>query len=388
MTTNRIDTVSARERLKLRREPYWQRISKGNFLGFRRMTADGGTWIARVDQDTGRSDFRPLGDFSDLPAHQRFDAARKAAEEWFAHIGRGGSAERVTVRGACERYVTHVRETRTQAAADDAAARFENYVLSHERLADTELAKLTPLHLEKWRTALRDEPTRSGPRRGELRSASTLNRDMTCLRAALNLAYRDGLVTSDFAWRSRLLPLKNADRKRDLYLERAQRRRFIAKAAPDIAQFLRGLALLPLRPGALAALTVGSFDKRRSLLTIGRDKAGGERRIKLPTATAAFFAEAAANKLPGAPLLARADGAAWNKDAWKWPVKAAAQAAGLPPETTAYSLRHSTITDLVTDGLDLLTVAQVSGTSVRMIEQHYGHLRRDVAAAALARLAL
>ena len=44
--------------------------------------------------------------------------------------------------------------------------------------------------------------------------------------------------------------------------------------------------------------------------------------------------------------------------------------------------------DLANGGLDLLTVAQISGTSVRMVEQHYGHLRSDVAATALERLAL
>jgi hypothetical protein len=42
----------------------------------------------------------------------------------------------------------------------------------------------------------------------------------------------------------------------------------------------------------------------------------------------------------------------------------------------------------VTSGLDLLTVAQVSGTSVAMIEAHYGHLRQEHAANALAKLAL
>jgi site-specific recombinase XerD len=87
-------------------------------------------------------------------------------------------------------------------------------------------------------------------------------------------------------------------------------------------------------------------------------------------------------------LLARADGKAWNKDAWKWPVKSAVEAAQLPEATTAYTLRHSVISDLVHDGLDLLTVAQISGTSVAMIERHYGHLRSEVAAGALARLAL
>jgi len=44
--------------------------------------------------------------------------------------------------------------------------------------------------------------------------------------------------------------------------------------------------------------------------------------------------------------------------------------------------------NLVTGGLDLLTVAQLSGTSVAMIEPHFGHLRADYAAAALATLVL
>ena len=39
-------------------------------------------------------------------------------------------------------------------------------------------------------------------------------------------------------------------------------------------------------------------------------------------------------------------------------------------------------------GLDMLTSAQLSGTSVAMIERHYGHLRADHAALALASLAL
>jgi integrase len=261
-----------------------------------------------------------------------------------------------------------LRATKTARAADDAKARLDNHVLNHKRLAGTELSKLAPAHLETWRTALKEAPTRGGNRRGERRSDSTLNRDMTCLRAALNRAYIDGLVTSDFAWRSKLLPLKNADRRRELYLDRDQRRSFLEKAAPDLAAFLRGLCLLPLRPGALAALTAGDYDSRLKVLKV--------------------FTKAAKDKLPGAPLLSRVDGKAWNKDSWKWPVKAAAEAAKLPAGATAYTLRHSVISDLVHGGLDLLTVAQLSGTSVAMIEKHYGHLRSDIAAAALAKLAL
>jgi len=388
----RIDTVASRDKLKPRREPYWHRLLRGCYLGYRKMTADGaGVWIARArDEETGptKQRYESLGDFGALPDHQRFDAASKAAQLWFEHLGRGGTAGGATVAQACARYVKHLRTHKTDRAANDAEARFKNYVLNNRRLASTELTKLTPLQLDAWRKALKELPTRSGGRRGELRSESTLNRDMTCFRAALNLAFLDGLVTSDFAWRSKLRPIKNADRRRELYLDRGQRLKFIEKAPSDLAAFLRGLCQLPLRPGALAKLTVGDFDKRLKVLKVGQDKAGKDRRIKLPDVTATFFEEATKDKLPSAPLLARADGKAWNKDAWKGPVKDAVLVAKLPAGTTAYTLRHSVISDLVHDGLDLLTVAQISGTSVAMIERHYGHLRSEVAASALAKLAL
>src|SRR5690606_34424065 len=147
----------------------------------------------------------------------------------------------------------------------------------------------------------------------------------------------------------------------------------------------RGLSTLPLRPGALAALKVSDFDKRLKTLRIGKDKTGGDRRLVLPASSAKLMADQAGKRPADAPLLARADGAMWNKDSWKDPVKEAVTAAGLPAEATAYTLRHSVITDLVIEGLDLLTIAQISGTSVVMIEKHYGHLRQSVATDALAK---
>ena len=63
-------------------------------------------------------------------------------------------------------------------------------------------------------------------------------------------------------------------------------------------------------------------------------------------------------------------------------------AAQLPEGVTAYTLRHSVITDLIRDRLPAFTVAQISGTSVAMIERHYGHLVRDDPEYALAQLEL
>lgn len=77
------------------------------------------------------------------------------------------------------------------------------------------------------------------------------------------------------------------------------------------------------------------------------------------------------------------EGKPWNKDSWKHPLKAAALAAGLSKLTTMYALRHSTITDLAQSGVDLTTVGQLAGTSILMIQKHYGHLTASQGATAL-----
>lgn len=385
-----ITTVAARDRLKAQHEPHWLKVSTGSYIGFRKMTATStGTWIARHrDDETGKTTKRSLGAFEALPPSQRFDAARKAAQDWFDHLAKGGTPTGATIKDVCDRYVKHLRKTKGEKAASDTERRFKVYVLDDAAFAATDVSRLTPLQVERWLDRLRERKTKSGGNRGEKRTASSLNRDVTPFRAALNLAHDDALVTSDFAWRVKLRPLKDADRRRELYLDRKQRSKLIENAPADLAQLLRALSMVPVRPGALAALKVADFDKRLGVLRIPDDKAGAGRGIKLPKATAAFFAAATKNKTPAAPLLARADGAAWNKDSWKWPVKEAVKAAKLPPETTLYTLRHSVLTDLVHAGADLLTVAQVAGTSVRMIEKHYGHMRGNVVADALAGLAL
>ena len=68
-------------------------------------------------------------------------------------------------------------------------------------------------------------------------------------------------------------------------------------------------------------------------------------------------------------------------------MKTAAKLAGLPEATVAYTLRHSVVTDLVKGGLDLFHVAKLAGTSIAMIERHYGQQQNEHARKALERLA-
>jgi len=393
-----IQTVRQRTALAPRREPYWHAIDKGQHVGFRR-TEDGGHWIARsYDSATRARQYRALGDLTGYPDAERFTVAKRLASEFFDHLGKGGRRESLTVADAWRRYVEHQRKTKGATAAADVEGRLKRHI-DGDPIAGVLLEKLTSRHLKEWRERIASQPamqpkrgpncrTKTPPKPPEPRSAGSVNRDMVPMRAALNLALSDGFVTSDHAWRKALKPTANADGRRTLYLDRDQRRALIEHLPEDAAAFVRGLCLLPLRPGALASLTVGDFHAKQGTLRIGTDKAGAGRYVLLPDATAALFRESVKGKLPTAPLLSRWNGSAWDKDAWKGPIKAAVAAAELPAETTAYTMRHSVITDLVTDGLDLFTVAALAATSIAMIEKYYGHLQQERAREALAGLVL
>ena len=394
-----IQTVRQRARLAPRREPYWHALGTGQHVGYRR-TDDGGHWIARnYDAATRSRQYRALGDFAHLPDSERFTAAVKLAREFFEHVGKGGRRESLTVAQAWGRYEKHQREDKGEAAAADIKARYRRHV-EGDPIAAITLDRLAPRHVEDWRKRLMKRPAmqaKRGPRcrvktpqsapRGK--TPATLNRDMVPMRAALYLALRDGFVTSDHAWREKLKPARNAEGRRALYLTREQRRALLAAVEDDhLRAFLAVLAVLPLRPGALAAATVADLDARARVLTVRHDKAGAGRIIPLPVEVAASMRAAAAGKLPGAPLLGRWDGKPLDKGTWGPMIRRARERAELPSATVVYSLRHAAITDLVTSGLDLFTVAKLAGTSVAMIEKHYGHLRQEHARDALAGLAL
>lgn len=382
-----LSKVGERSKLKAKREPHWQRLRARCYLGFRPSKRGGkGTWIARVyDEDTQSYRLKSLGDFGTLPGNEMFSAAKREAEALAEIVESGGEIRSKvdTVGDACRTYA----EGRTEASQ-----RFRRYVYD-DPIAKVKLAKLRRRHVKDWRERLENQPAlvsrrKKGAAVTRKRAASTVNRDVAVFRAALATVLAPGAPNTEAAWQEALRATPNANGQRTLYLDLNQRRKLLQNCALDAEPFFRALCLLPLRPGALAALSAGDFDKRTSELTIGKDKNGKPRRIQLPAGAAKLLAEQGKNKLPTAPLFMRSNGKPWDRNSWKLPIAAAVKAAGLPDGATAYTLRHSTITDLVRAGLPLLTIAQISGTSAEMIERHYGHLASDAAVRALGTLAV
>ncbi|UAB77922.1 tyrosine-type recombinase/integrase [Erythrobacter sp. SCSIO 43205] len=386
-----LSRIGEREKLKPRsdKEPHWHRLQAGWYIGYRPSIKGGkGTWFARAyDEDARKYRRKKLGSYGTLSGNSLFATAKRDAEAFAEVVEAGGlRIEKLeTVKDACLAYLQ-------EKPGPIAEGIFRRHVFD-DPISKVKLDKVRKRHLLAWRKRLENAPARisrnkSGEQRYKTRAASTVNRDMVPLRAALWRVISPGAPNTDAAWQEALKPIKGADRRREIYLDRSERKKLLSALPRDIEPFVRGLCLLPLRPGALAALKVSNFDKRTRTLTIGADKNGMPRQISVPETIAGFLADQCKSKLSAASVFTRADGVPWSKDKWKGPIKGAVKAAGLPQAASAYTIRHSVITDLVRAGLPILTVAQLSDTSVAMIEKHYGHLVRSDAEHALAQLAL
>jgi hypothetical protein len=77
--------------------------------------------------------------------------------------------------------------------------------------------------------------------------------------------------------------------------------------------------------------------------------------------------------------LVRDDGMPWAHSDWDELVRNAASKAKLPVGTCLYTLRHSFVTQCITDGMTTLDVARLVGTSLTMVENRYGQFVKDAA---------
>lgn len=355
-------------RLAPRREPYWQRVSGvgGLYIGYRKLRDGSGTWIGRRYTDEKKQEYRALGVLA------TFDDAVKAAREWADASDKGVTEHDTTVTDACQAYVEHQKLNKSKAAADDAEGRFSRLVYD-KPLGRIPLAKLRTSHVRKWlhgQVAAGDDVDEEALRR----SKDTANRNLSALKAALNLALKDRLVATDAGWKT-VTTFKGVGERRKHFLTIKQRQALLKACPEDLALLVTALLLTPARPGEIAAATAQDFNRSAGLITL-RGKTG-PRTVTLSSDAAEFFSGIAKDKIGTALLLTRANGTAWDKDSWKKPFKEAVRKAKLPADVVLYSLRHSAISELIASGMDSFLVAKLAGTSTAMIDKHYGHLKHD-----------
>jgi integrase len=354
-----------RERLAVAREPYWQRLAEGAYLGFRRGPD---TWVARCRGRDGKQKYNALGEALE------YDDAKRLAEEWCGQVSGSAvrSVKRDTVRAALEAYLADLRRHGRTEAAGEAEGRFKRFVWD-DPLAQMSLEDATLDDFQDWRDRI------VTPKR----QARTVNRSVRAVIAGLNQARKLGHIGKPEAWS--LTPL--ADDVEDegetaVFLTVEQRRALIAAASPNAAEFLRGLELTGARPKELALAKISDFNGETLRLAHrkGRPAKLRIRHAVLSAEGIAFFKRQAKGKTPAAPLFTEDGEQPWRRHIWSREVRAAIEAHNenakgkdrLPKGVGAYAFRHARISELLQiHGIDPLTVAHQTGTSLAMIEKAY-----------------
>jgi len=300
---SKLENRTARLALELRRNPYWKMCDEGLHVGYRRVKAGNGSWVARR-MDDGRyieSGLGPADDYADADGATVFSffQAQDKARQWHRQErlrANGLPDERrgpYTVSDAMRDY----QEDYGRRGGKDAdALRGTTDVHILPALGKVELPKLTTDKIRRWHhdlaNAARIVRTKDGAAErarkdfdrddtdAVRRRRATANRILSALRAALNFAYHEGKTPSDDAWR-RVKPFKGADQPRIRFLSADECVRLLNACAPDARDLVRGALVTGCRFGELCRLRSGDVNLQASTIHIRESKSGKPRHVPL-----------------------------------------------------------------------------------------------------------
>jgi len=234
----KLDTREARRRLAAQPKAHWRTLRPGELaLGYCRRRRDApGFWTVRSyigvkSVAPGKSPYKTqmlpgiADDFEDangatvLSYSQAQDMALTRQQ-----TAEGTSSGPLSVRKAIANYIEYLKaEGRPH---QDTEWRANAHILP--KLGDTEVSALTTAALRRWLAALAGAGRRVRSRRGRApklkpvtadaetvrRRRSSANRVLTILKAALNHAFDDELVSSNRVWGRRVKPCEGVDAAR------------------------------------------------------------------------------------------------------------------------------------------------------------------------------
>jgi integrase len=293
------------------------------------------------------------------------------------------------VKDAIRDYLHHLEG---RASHRDAELRLAAYAIP--AFGDKPVGKLTSEQLKAWLRDIAKAPGRARTGRGapqrhrradpkdpeRIRQRQlSANKILGQLKAALNLAFNEGKVESDRAWR-RVKPYKGVARARARYLSTEEARRLINASDGDFRLLVQAALLTGCRYGELCRLKVGDFDNASATLFVGQSKSGRSRRVYLTAEGQAFFRELVIGCKGTEPMLRRE----WHPSQQLRPMDETCDRAKIVPRLSFHGLRHTYASLSAMGGVPLPVLAQNLGhSSTRMVEAYYGHLAPSYVAEAV-----
>jgi integrase len=367
-----LETRTARLKLAPRRKPFFQTISNGIAVGYRRNANGAGTWSVRAAAGNGSNWLKRIAVADDhetadgkvvMDFWQACDAARARAR---ADDTKTNGERPATVSEALDAYEADLR---ARGAGTDNVSRIRHNLPA--TISAQLVSQLTPRELRGWR----DRMMKGGM------SGSAADRTSRALRAALTLAsHDDERIKNASAWKTGLKRLPDGDQARpNVALPDDVVRAIVATAytvEPMFGLLVEVLASTCEVRTPVLRLVVGDLeDGAAPRLQMPSSRKGRNRKIQrkslpISPALAAALRAVAAGRPDSDRLLVRADGRSWP---WRIRVmfKRVVAELGLDPELSPICLRHSSITRALQTGTPIALVASSRDTSAAIIARHY-----------------
>jgi integrase len=206
------------------------------------------------------------------------------------------------------------------------------------------------------------------------RRRASANRVFGVLKAALNLAFREGHAASDEAWR-RVKPFREASAPKVRYLSHAETQRLVNACEPGFRALVQCALLTGCRYGEITNFQAGDFNRDAGTVSVPISKTGRPRHVVLTDDGVALFVRHVAGKAGTALVFTRSDEARWGKSHQHRPLREACHRAAIDPPASFHILRHTYATHLLQAGAPLPVIAANLGhADTRMTERHYAHL--------------
>lgn len=400
-----------RTTLRTRRTPYFIRPMMNRSFGYRRLRKSEGRWVARIRTTTGHYREKTIGRADDIAQADGnrildFHQARDAASQWFESPSHLTIRAEARPRGICEQLcLCPVGQEYTVAhAISDFVEWKRNFQAYQSFVSSISMANayILPvvgcipcrnLTAEQLRSVLlvvestlvkhgsRHLHVRVDPRtldpEARRRRRVTANNTFTLLRTALNMAYREGRIESDAAWRHvKLFP--RVDRARPSALSWNEAKALVDHAQADIRRLILAALYTGCRITELYKICVGDLHSTRKALYIHPLKNYRARTIALPDEGYDFFRSVAFGQSRDAPLLVRDDGGDWNVSYVATRFRRLCRRLGYPDNIVFHSLRHTYASLLLQAGASPIVVArQLGHITMATVIKTYAHVTDD-----------
>ena len=202
---------------------------------------------------------------------------------------------------------------------------------------------------------------------------ATLNTLIGLLRMAFRMAWENGSIESERAWRClRRVPVIH--KPRALFLSRDECRSLLGVCRPPLRRLVLGSLYSGCRVGELSNLLVQDVGRQGYGIFVDAFKRGPSRFVFLPEEGMAFFLQLAAGRPGHENLFVSDKGTKWTTQ-YRQQFRNAVKEAGLPEAFVFHGLRHTYASQLVASGVTLEIIArQLGHANTTTVSRFYGHL--------------